>query len=87
MPARCSTQSSKVRHAALALGEIDTHVVDLGGPLTLPGLCDAHIHFYNWSVTRQEVELAATRSKAEMMARISERAATTPPGGAPCAWS
>ena len=65
----------------LALAGIDTHLVNLGGRLTLPGLCDAHIHFYNWSITRQEVELAATRSKAEMMARIAERAATTPPGG------
>ncbi len=65
----------------LALAGAETERVDLGGRLTLPGLCDAHIHFYNWSITRQEVELAATRSKAEMMARIAERAATTPPGG------
>lgn len=65
----------------LALAGAETERVDLGGRLTLPGLCDAHIHFYNWSITRQEVELAATRSKAEMMERIGQRAATTPPGG------
>ncbi len=65
----------------LALAGADTERVDLGGRLTLPGLCDAHIHFYNWSITRQEVELASTRSKAEMMQRIQAQAALTPPGG------
>ena len=57
----------------LALAGPETERVDLGGRLTLPGLCDAHIHFYNWSITRQEVELAATRSKTEMMDRIARK--------------
>ncbi len=65
----------------LAVAGPQTERIDLGGRLTLPGLCDAHIHFYNWSVTRREVVLAGTRSKAEMMARVQERAAVTPAGG------
>ncbi len=59
----------------LSLAEIDTPIVDLDGKLMLPGICDAHIHFYEWSLSLREVQLAGTRSKAEMLDRIATRAA------------
>lgn len=54
--------------------------MDLGGRLVLPGLCDAHIHFYHWSLARQEVQLADCRSRAEFVARVAAAAQTTPAG-------
>ena len=63
-----------------ALAGPDTRQIHLEGRLVLPGLCDAHIHFYHWSLGQQQVQLAGTRSKAEMLERIAERAAHTPPG-------
>lgn len=59
----------------LALAGDGTQRLDLGGKLVLPGLCDAHIHFYNWSVGRAQVQLADTTSKAAMLARIASRSA------------
>ncbi len=59
----------------LSLAGTDTTVIDLDGKLMLPGICDAHIHFYEWSLSLQEVQLAGTRSKAEMLERIATRAA------------
>lgn len=51
----------------LALVGPGTEVVDLAGRLTLPGLCDAHIHFYYWSLARRMVQVTGCRSKAEML--------------------
>jgi predicted amidohydrolase YtcJ len=58
----------------LALSGPETQVIDLHGRLVLPGLCDAHIHLYDWSLARQQVLLAGCADKAEMMARIKARA-------------
>jgi predicted amidohydrolase YtcJ len=70
----------------LRLAGTDTTVLDLNGKLILPGICDAHIHFYEWSLSLQEVQLAGTRSKAEMMDRIAERAAQPVEGEPAEAW-
>jgi predicted amidohydrolase YtcJ len=64
----------------LALAEPETNVIDLEGRLALPGLCDAHIHFYDWSIARRQVQLAGCAGKAEMLARIATRVEQTPPG-------
>ncbi|MFN2166678.1 MAG: amidohydrolase [Anaerolineae bacterium] len=66
--------------AILALAGPGARRIDAGGRLVLPGLCDAHIHFYDWSVSLTAVPLADTTSKAEMLARIAARAATAAPG-------
>ncbi len=66
--------------ALLALAGPGTTVMDLGGKLVLPGLCDAHIHFLGYSLSLAEIQLADTQSKAEMLARIAVRAGETPPG-------
>lgn len=62
-----------------ALAASQTELLDAEGRLVLPGLCDSHIHFYDWSLSRREVELAGCRSKAEMLSRIAARAAQVPP--------
>lgn len=55
-----------------------TRVIDCGGRLMLPGLCDAHIHFFDWSMGRQRVMLEHARSKSEMLELIQARAEETP---------
>ena len=57
-----------------ALASPDTQLINAEGRVILPGLCDAHIHFYDWSLGRSQVQLAGTKSKAEMLARIQDRA-------------
>lgn len=54
--------------------------LDLGGRLVLPGLWDAHIHFYYWSLGLQQVQLAGTTSLAEMLDRIELQTAQHPEG-------
>lgn len=56
-----------------ALAGPGTQQVDLGGRFGLPGLTDAHFHFYNWAIARSEVHLAGARSLGEMQARIRAR--------------
>jgi predicted amidohydrolase YtcJ len=58
-----------------ALIDPNTRRIDLGGRLALPGLCDAHIHLYAWALGRQRLNLAAARSKAEMLTALSAYAA------------
>jgi len=65
----------------LPLAAQNTQCIDLGGRLVLPGLCDAHIHLYDWCIARREVPLADCTSKAEMVQRIAARAAQTPGAG------
>jgi hypothetical protein len=55
----------------LALAGRRTEVVDLDGRLLLPGLCDAHIHLYYWSLARKLVDFGNCHSREEMLARIS----------------
>jgi predicted amidohydrolase YtcJ len=66
--------------AILALAGPQTQQLDLGSRLVLPGLCDAHIHFYNWSLSQQTVPLADCLSRAAMLQRIATRAAASLPG-------
>ena len=63
----------------LALAGPSTRLLNLHGKIVLPGLCDAHIHFHDWSLAQSEVRLDDTRSKADMLQRIAHRAATLPP--------
>ena len=41
----------------LALSRPETEKIDLQGRRVLPGLVDAHIHFYEWAVLLRMVEL------------------------------
>ncbi len=45
----------------------DTELIDLDGHLVLPGLCDAHIHFHEYSLGLRQLMLGGVRSKGEML--------------------
>ena len=52
---------------------------DMEGAVILPGLTDAHIHFKNFSLNLQKVDLFGA-SKEECIQRVAKRAKETPPG-------
>ena len=64
--------------AVRALAGEETIQIDLAGRLVLPGLCDAHIHLYEWSLNLARPHLASARSKAEMLDQIAVYAAQRP---------
>lgn len=53
-----------------ALATTQTRQIDLQGRLILPGLCDAHIHLYEWAINLSRPQLASARSQSEMLAMI-----------------
>jgi len=59
---------------ALALAGPETKRTDLGGAVVLPGFCDTHIHFEKVSHELTMLELGHTRSLAEVLAKVGERA-------------
>ncbi len=65
---------------ALALRGPATRVVDLAGRTVLPGLVDAHGHLLGLGLGLRNVDLTGTRSYAEVVARVAERARATPKG-------
>jgi len=72
----------------LALGDSEAMVqmfpaakhIDLGGKSVLPGLIDSHGHLYGLAVSFTRVNLAGTRSRAEVMTRLREFEADLPDG-------
>jgi predicted amidohydrolase YtcJ len=55
-------------------------VIDLHGGSAIPGLADAHGHVAGLGIELGAVNLRGARDEAECVARIAERAKTTPPG-------
>ena len=55
-------------------------VIDLGGRLVLPGMTDAHFHYYDWALGRRRVRLSGVPSLAELQARVAAAAKTAAPG-------
>lgn len=49
----------------------NTRTVNLEGRLVLPGLCDAHIHFYDWSMARRQVPIAGCHSLQDLQTRVA----------------
>ncbi|RLB55539.1 MAG: amidohydrolase, partial [Deltaproteobacteria bacterium] len=54
--------------------------VDLEGATIVPGLVDAHLHLRSLGRARRSVDLLGAQSADEVIARIREAAANTPPG-------
>lgn len=54
--------------------------VNLDGKCVIPGLIDAHVHFRNYALGLQQVDLTGCVSRAEAVERVRGRIATTPPG-------
>ncbi len=63
-----------------ALAGPHTRLIDLGGRLALPGLTDAHFHFYEWALGLRQLPLADTTSLSDLRQRLAQRARETPPG-------
>lgn len=56
-----------------------TEVVELAGRAVLPGLWDHHVHFDQWALARQRLDLSGCASAAEVAAKVAERLADAPP--------
>ncbi len=54
----------------LALAGADTEKIDLQGRRVLPGLADAHIHFYEWAVLLRMLVLDDVASLDELLERV-----------------
>jgi predicted amidohydrolase YtcJ len=63
---------------ALAYRGPATRVIDAGGRAVVPGLHDAHGHVLGLGDQLQELDLRGTASLADVVARVAERARTTP---------
>jgi predicted amidohydrolase YtcJ len=58
----------------------NTHVIDAGGKLLLPGFNDAHVHFVSGGMQLTNVQLKDASSPQEFARRIGERAKVTAKG-------
>ena len=58
-----------------------SRVIDLEGRRVLPGMTDAHVHFYDWSLGLRQLPLAGASSLDEVCARVARRAGEVPAGG------
>ncbi len=65
---------------ARALTGPRTETLDLGGRTVIPGMTDAHAHVVGLGQALQNVNLVGTGSYDEVIARVVERAQTTPRG-------
>lgn len=60
--------------------------IDLEGRLALPGLWDAHIHFYYWSLGLRQVNLAGATSLQDMRDRVRGQVEQQHPGAWLTGW-
>ncbi len=67
-------------HFILPLARPGTQVIDLQGKGVTPGLVDAHVHFMNYAMELQRVDLLDIADRAEVDRRIKEFSAKTPEG-------
>ena len=58
----------------------NTQTLDLDGRTVIPGMTDAHAHVAGLGQSLRNVNLVGTRSYDEVIARVVERARTTPAG-------
>ncbi len=68
------------RAGARALVGSGTQTVDLEGRTVIPGMTDAHAHVAGLGSSLRNVDLVGTTSYAQVIARVVERARTTPKG-------
>src|SRR5688500_13688318 len=68
-----------VREAAGSL-RTDVETLDLAGQRALPGLTDSHIHFVNYGLNLERVELTGVTSLDEVRLRVAVAARSLPPG-------
>ncbi len=64
----------------LGLADRATRRIDAGGRLVLPGLTDAHVHFLQYAIRRQEVSLFGVRDFQEVRRRVRQAVEKAEPG-------
>lgn len=62
------------------LRDRDTEIVSLPGRALLPGFIDAHVHLQAGGLALGRVDLRGVRRAEELVRRVADRAASTPPG-------
>jgi predicted amidohydrolase YtcJ len=65
---------------ALRLRGPSTRVFDARGAAVLPGLVDGHVHLANLGASLRRVNLIGVTTEQEAVARVEQRAASTPAG-------
>ncbi|MCK5516149.1 MAG: amidohydrolase family protein, partial [Desulfobulbaceae bacterium] len=55
----------------MALAGRGTNTINLNGRLVLPGFIDTHIHFHEWSLQRQKLQLNELTSLDELLSCVS----------------
>jgi len=75
-----ATGSSRSDHRLRELLAPGGTVLDLGGRCVLPGLCDSHIHFTSYALSRRKLDLSEAASLEAVLALVAERARETRPG-------
>ena len=58
----------------------NTQIIDLAGATVLPGLVDSHTHVFGVGAALERVDLIGVLTEEEMVAKVVERAKTTPKG-------
>ncbi len=66
--------------AVLSLAGPQTEIIELGGRLVVPGFIDTHLHFYEWSLKRRDLQLEDAGSLEELLARVSQAASEAAAG-------
>ena len=51
---------------------------DADGRWCAPGLWDQHVHFTQWTLASQRLDLAPARTPEQILARVAERLTTLP---------
>ncbi|MFW6115997.1 MAG: amidohydrolase [Chloroflexota bacterium] len=55
-------------------------LIDLEGQLVLPGMTDAHLHYYDWALGLRRLSLTEACSLPDLRRRLTQRAQEIPPG-------
>ena len=63
-----------------ALARPGAQMIDLEGRRVLPGLTDAHFHYYDWALGLRRLTLAEATSLADVRERLAQRVMRRRPG-------
>ena len=66
--------------AILRLAGAGSQKIDLDGRLVVPGFIDTHIHFYEWSLKRQDLPLDGLTCLEDLLTQMRQAAHRRPPG-------